>query len=373
MNQKTAVAMSGGVDSSAAAVLLQREGRELAGVTLKLVDGSLTGPDAESACCSLDDAEDARAVARKLGFPHYVFNFTRCFARQVVDPFVRDYEEGRTPNPCVRCNRAVKFGALLERAAELGWGSLATGHYARTEFDAGSGRWLLKKAAHCSKDQSYVLAMLTQEQLSRALFPLGGLSKEEVRAIALEAGLANAGKGDSQDICFVPDGDYGAFIRRYTGKDYPSGPFLDEAGAVLGRHGGIIGYTVGQRRGLGVSSGGRLYVKQLRPEENAVVLSGNGSLFARTLTGRELNLIACARLDGPVRLRARLRYRMAEQPCTAEQTGPDTVRITFDRPQRAITPGQTAVLYDGETVVGAATIEKSVPEEPAGGFYGKKE
>lgn len=359
MDQKTAVAMSGGVDSSAAALLLQREGYNLVGVTLKLVDNALAGLNGESACCSLDDTEDARSVARRLHIPHYVFNMTDCFRTEVVDSFVRAYEEGQTPNPCVVCNRRLKFGALLRRADELGWGRIATGHYARLDYDAGSGRWLLKKAASPDKDQSYVLAMLTQEQLSRALFPLGELSKEEVRAIAEEAGLVNARKGDSQDICFIPDGDYGAFLRRRTGKDYPAGPFLDETGAVLGQHTGIIDYTVGQRRGLRVSSSrGRLYVKEIRPGDNTVVLSGNDALFARTLTADRLNLIPCARLDGPVRLRARIRYRMAEQPCAVEQTGEDTIRLTFDQPQRAITPGQTVVLYDGDVVVGAATILK---------------
>ena len=364
MSQKTAVAMSGGVDSSAAALLLRQEGRELAGVTLRLTDNALAGLNGESACCSLDDVEDARAAARRLGFPHYVFNFTACFCREVVAPFVRAYEAGETPNPCALCNQRVKFGALHQRARELGWDKVATGHYVRLDFDRGSGRWLLKKAAHTEKDQSYVLAQLSQEQLSRSLFPLGALSKEEVRTIAREAGLLNAHKRDSQDICFVPDGDYGAFIRRYTGKDYPSGPYLDEAGAVLGRHAGIIDYTVGQRRGLGVSSSrGRLYVKELRPEDNAVVLSDNAALFARTLTADRLNLIPCQRLDGPVHLLAKIRYRMAEQPCTVEQTGEDSVRITFDQPQRAITPGQTAVFYDGDLVVGGAVITERIPAD----------
>ena len=361
MDQKTAVAMSGGVDSSAAALLLLREGHDVAGVTLKLVDNALAGLNGESACCSLDDVEDARAVARKLGFPHYVFNFCDCFRSEVAEPFVRDYEQGRTPNPCVLCNRAIKFGALLRRADELGWDRIATGHYARADYDAGAGRWLLKKAVHPDKDQSYVLAMLTQEQLGRALFPLGELSKEEVRAIAAQAGLANARKKDSQDICFIPGGDYGAFLRRHTGRDYPPGPYLDEAGAVLGRHTGVVDYTVGQRRGLGVSSNtGRLYVKELRLGDNAVVLSANDSLFSRALEASALNLIACRRLDGPVRLRAKIRYRMAEQPCAAEQTGEDTLRLTFDSPQRAVTPGQTVVLYDGDTVVGGAVIERSM-------------
>ena len=345
MNQTTAAAMSGGVDSSAAALLLQREGHDVVGVTLQL------------ASHTADDLEDARSAAQRLHIPHHVFDMTGQFQECVIDPFVRSYEAGQTPNPCVECNRRLKFGALLRKADELGWDKIATGHYARLDYDAGSGRWLLKKAAHLDKDQSYVLAVLNQEQLSRSLFPLGGLSKAEVRDIAQEAGLLNARKGDSQDICFVPDGDYGGFIRRYTGKNYLTGPYLDESGAVLGQHTGIIDYTVGQRRGLGVSSNaGRLYVKEVRPGDNVVVLSGNEALFARTLTANRLNLIPCARLDGPVRLAAKIRYRMAEQPCTVEQTGEDAIRLTFDQPQRAITPGQTVVFYDGDVVVGSATI-----------------
>ena len=345
MTEKTAVAMSGGVDSSAASLLLLREGRELLGLTLRLSDSGA------------EDGRDAAAAASRLGFPHRTLDMRQVFQEEVIAPFIASYEEGRTPNPCVGCNRSIKFGALLQRAEELGCARLATGHYARLDFDAGSGRWLLKKAVHPEKDQSYVLASLTQQQLSRALFPLGALSKEAVRAIVEQAGLPDAHKRESQDICYIPDGDYGAFLRRHTGKDYPTGPFLHEDGTLLGWHKGIVDYTVGQRRGLGVSSGlGRLYVKSIIPEQNTVVLSVNESLFARTLTANHLNLIPCQRLDGPVRLLARIRYRMAEKPCTVEQTGEDVIRVTFDQPQRAITPGQTVVLYDGDLVVGGATI-----------------
>ena len=359
MCARIAVAMSGGVDSSAAAFLLKEAGHDLVGVTMKLFNNGDAGVEGESACCSLDDAEDARAVARQLGFPHYVFNFSRPFRAQVMDRFACAYERGETPNPCIDCNKYLKFGALLQRARELDRDYVATGHYVRLEHDQGSGRWLLRKALHPEKDQSYVLYSLTQDQLSHSLFPLGGLSKPEIRAIAAEHGLINARKGESQDICFVPDGDYAAFIRRHTGRDYPSGPFLDQEGNVLGTHTGIVDYTVGQRRGLGVSSNrGRLYVKEVRPGDNTVVLSDNAGLFARTLTADRLNFIPFDRPDGPLRLRAKIRYRMAEQPCTVEQTGPDQVRVTFDQPQRAITPGQAVVFYDGDLVVGGATILK---------------
>ena len=350
MCARIAVAMSGGVDSSAAAWLLKEEGHDLLGVTLEL----FCRPEGPSA-----DVEDARSVARQLGIPHQVFDMAPCFRREVMDRFAAAYEAGRTPNPCVDCNCHIKFGALLDRCRELGQEAVATGHYARLDYDVGSGRWLLKRALHPEKDQSYVLCSLTQDQLSRSRFPLGSLSKEEIRAIAAEANLVSAHKSDSQDICFVPDGDYAAFIRRHTGKDYPAGPFLDAEGRVLGQHEGIIGYTVGQRRGLGVSSTqGRLYVKEVRPADNTVVLSDNAGLFSTTLTADGLNLIACDKLDGPVRLTAKARYRMVPQPCTAWQTGPDTLRVVFDQPQRAITPGQAVVLYDGDTVVAGATILK---------------
>ena len=357
MGIQAAVAMSGGVDSSAAALLLLQEGYDLMGLTMVLMSETSPGCSPGCAARARREAAGAAAVAGQLGFPHRVLDLSVPFRDQVMEPFAAEYEMGRTPNPCVSCNRAIKFGALLSAARALGADKLATGHYARLDWDSGSGRWLLKKAVHSEKDQSYVLWTLTQEQLAGSLFPLGGFSKEEIRSLAASHGLASAQKGDSQDICFIPDGDYTAFLRRFRNRDYPPGPFLDEEGRVLGTHTGIVGYTVGQRRGLGVSSNqGRLYVKEVRPEDNTVVLSGNESLFSRSLTAHQLNLIPCARLDGPVRLRAKVRYRMAEQPCTVEQTGPDTVRVTFDQPQRAVTPGQSVVLYDGDTLVGGAVI-----------------
>lgn len=354
MGERIAVAMSGGVDSSVAAWLLQQEGHELMGVTLRLFDREVPG----GTCGAGDDLADARAVAERLGMHHQVLDCRTCFRERVIQPFAAAYEAGRTPNPCVDCNRGIKFGELLRQSLELGAEAVATGHYVRLERDSATGRCLLKKALHPEKDQSYVLYSLTQEQLSLSRFPLGGLSKEEIRAIAARQGFGNAEKKESQDICFIPDGDYAAFLRRYTGRQYPPGPFLDQSGRRLGTHEGIVSYTVGQRRGLGISSEGRLYVKELRPEDNAVVLSDNAALFTRVLTADRLNLIPTDRLSAPIRARARIRYRQQEQPCTIQQTGPDTVRVEFDQPQRAVTPGQAVVFYDGDLVIGGATIQK---------------
>ena len=334
MHDSIAVAMSGGVDSSVAAWLLRQQGEQAVGVTMRLFVPEDLAPGQREQCHILEDLQDARTVAGQLGIPHHTLDLSGLFREQVMEPFVQAYEQGRTPNPCVTCNRTIKFGALLEVAGQLGCGRLATGHYARTERDTGSGRVLLKRAVHPEKDQSYVLWSLSQAQLERVCFPLGGLSKEEIRAIAEEQGLVSARRRDSQDICFVPDGDYAAFLCHHTGRTYSPGPFCDPEGRVLGVHEGIIHYTVGQRRGLKVSSNqGRLYVK-------------------------ELNLIPTERLDRPIRVQARIRYRMTPQPAWLEQTGPDTCRVTFDQPQRAITPGQSVVFYDGPLVVGGAVILK---------------
>lgn len=343
-----AVAMSGGVDSSAAAVLLQQQGHDLLGVTLRLHEYAGA------------EAVDAARVAGQLGFAHHTLDLSGDFCRLVQDPFAADYWQGRTPNPCIACNKHVKFGALLDRALALGADKLATGHYARVERDEGAGRWLLKTATHPEKDQSYVLYCLTQYQLGHTLFPLGGLSKEEIRALAAESGLATAHKGDSQDICFIPDGDYAGFIRRHAGRDPVPGDFVDREGRVLGQHAGVICYTLGQRRGIGVSSAnGRLYVTDICPEENRITLSGPEDLMATTLEAAELNFIPFDKLDKPIRVRAKTRYRQPAQPATAEQIGPDRLRVTFDRPQRAMTPGQAIVLYDGDVVLGGGTIVRA--------------
>lgn len=348
------IAMSGGVDSSVAAYLVRSTGADCIGVTMKLYSGEYLGAESGKTCCALDDAEDARGVARKLGIPYYVFNFSGDFRQEVVERFVCAYESGATPNPCIDCNRYLKFDRLYRRATELGCDSIATGHYARIE-KVGE-RYLLKKAAVPEKDQSYVLYSLTQEQLARTQFPLGGLAKEETRRIASEQGFLNADKPDSQDICFVPDGDYASFICRYREKCYPQGDFVDLEGRVLGRHKGIIHYTLGQRKGLGISAGEPLYVVRIEPETNRVVLGRNADLFTRELDAEETNWIACDEPTEPLRVKAKIRYRQAEQWATVTVPSHGRFHVVFDEPQRAVTRGQAVVLYDGDTVVGGGVI-----------------
>ena len=354
--KKALIAMSGGVDSSVAAFLTQQQGFTCAGATMKLIsndDDNLLGR--EKSCCSLDDVEDARSVAQALGMPFYVFDFTRDFQAQVIDRFIAAYQNGATPNPCIDCNRYLKFERLLQRATQLGMDCIVTGHYARIEHDA--GRWLLKKAVDDTKDQSYVLYAMTQAQLARTRLPLGGMRKSEIRAIAEEQGFVNANKRDSQDICFVPGGDYAAFIEQQTGKPGESGDFLDLQGNVLGRHRGMIRYTVGQRKGLGLSFPQPMYVREKDAAANTVTLCKNEELFSRALEAADFNWIACEGLTSPTRVKAKARYNQAAQWAVAEQTGPDTVHVAFDQPQRAITKGQAVVLYDGETVLGGGTIQ----------------
>ena len=352
--KKALIAMSGGVDSSVAAYLMRRDGWDCIGVTMRLFQNEDAGISRAKTCCSLDDVEDARSVAYRLGMPYYVFNFTEDFRAQVMQRFVCAYESGVTPNPCIDCNRYLKFDRLYRRAQELGCDCVVTGHYARVEET--DGHFLLKRAADLSKDQSYVLYDLTQEQLAHTRFPLGWMHKSETREIAQEQGFFNAEKPDSQDICFVPDGDYTAFIRRFTGKDYPGGEIVDEAGRVLGHHDGIIGYTVGQRRGLGLAAGTPLYVKEIQPAANRIVVGGADSLFSDTLETERFHFITPGAYPREFRAQVKARYRHPAQPATVQILDDGRARIVFDTPQRALTKGQAAVAYDGDIVIGGGRI-----------------
>lgn len=355
MNKKALIAMSGGVDSSVAAYLMKEAGYDCIGATMKLFQNEDICMRDHS-CCSLEDVEDARSVAYSLDMPYYVFNFSSRFREKVIDKFVSSYENGLTPNPCIDCNRYLKFEKLFSRACELECDYVVTGHYARIEFDEKSGRYLLKKAIDKSKDQSYVLYSMTQNQLSRTLFPLGSMTKAETRAIALSHGFINAEKHDSQDICFVQNGSYADFIESYRGKKYPEGNFIDLNGNILGTHKGIIRYTIGQHKGLGISSEEPLYVARVDSAANTVTLAKNSELFSKSLTANNINLISVDKIDSPMRLKAKIRYRSTEQSAAVIQTDKDEIKVEFDEPQRAVTKGQSVVLYDGETVVGGGTI-----------------
>ena len=353
---KVLIAMSGGVDSSVAAFLMKEQGCECIGATMKLFHNEDIGVSRTKTCCSLEDVEDARLVALHLGIPYYVFNFSDDFKGQVIDRFISSYERGATPNPCIDCNRTMKFDKMLDFAREHGLDYVVTGHYARIEQDPATGRWLLKKALYTDKDQSYVLYVLTQDQLAHTKFPLGGMDKPSIRKIAEEQGFCNARKHDSQDICFVPDGDYVGFMERYTGKYYPDGDFLDVNGNVVGRHHGAVRYTCGQRKGLGLALGAPVYVCGKDMEKNTVTVGPESELFKTTLIAGDFNWISVPELTAPMRVKAKARYRQAEQPATAYPLENGLVKVVFDEPQRAITRGQAVVLYDGDVVVGGGTI-----------------
>ncbi len=339
--KKAMIGMSGGVDSSVAAYLTMQMGYDCIGATMRLWS---------------DVSADAQSVADRLGIPFVQFDLKENFLDCVVDPFIRCYEEGLTPNPCIECNRHLKFGAFWDKALELGCDKIVTGHYARILFE--NGRWQLKKAADESKDQSYFLYRLTQHQLGHTLFPLGQLTKTEARKIAEEQGFLNAKKRDSQDICFIPDGDYLAFMQSHTGKEYPAGDFLDENGKTVGKHKGAVGYTLGQRKGLGLAMGAPVYVCGKDMEQNTVTVGPEKNLFHNCLRAKDMNWIAIPELKEPMRVFAKARSRQAAQPAWVYPEE-DSVRVEFDEPQRAITPGQAVVLYDGDTVIGGGTITQA--------------
>ena len=350
--------MSGGVDSSVAAFLTQQAGFDCIGVTMRLYDNAPDEDSENTTCCSLEDVEDARAVSRRLGMPFYAFNFKADFREKVINKFICSYECGLTPNPCIDCNRHLKFERLLRRGLELGCRYVVTGHYAQIRYNDATGRYILYKAADSSKDQSYVLYTLTQEQLAHTRFPLGGLSKAEVRAIALDQGFINARKHDSQDICFVPDGDYVAFMQQHTGQEYPGGDFLDLDGKIVGQHQGAVRYTIGQRKGLGLAMGAPVYVCAKDMAKNTVTVGPNEALYSTSLLADDWNWFPFAELTEPLRVSAKARYNQPPQPATAYPDENGTARVVFDAPQRALTPGQAVVLYDGDMVVGGGTIIK---------------
>ena len=344
------IAMSGGVDSAVTAWKMQQAGNSCQGATMQLFGDDGAG------------IADAQMIAQKLGIPFHVFDFRHEFRTHVIDRFVKTYLEGKTPNPCVICNRFLKFQQLLGKAKELGISRMATGHYAQVEYDPASQRYLLKKGVDVTKDQSYVLYTLTQAQLAHVEFPLGALQKTEVRSVAESLGFASAKRRDSQDLCFVPDGDYARFIEQYTGQTCPAGNFVDQTGKVLGKHKGLIHYTIGQRKGLGITAPAPYYVCKHDVENNVVVLGSESDLLVKNVTATDINLIPFDRVEGSIRATVKLRYRQKGDWAMVRQVDSDTLHIEFDEPQKGVALGQAAVLYEGDYVIGGGTITQTTSE-----------
>lgn len=354
--QKVVIGMSGGVDSSVAAFLLKKQGYDVVGVTMQIWQDEASYVQEENGgCCGLSAVDDARRVANQIEIPYYVMNFKDSFKENVIDYFIQDYLDGKTPNPCIACNRYVKWESLLKRSLDIGADYIATGHYARI-VQLENGRWALKKSATAAKDQTYALYNLTQHQLSHTLMPVGEYTKDEIRQIAKEINLRIANKPDSQEICFIPDNNYAGFIEESTGKAPVPGNFVDMQGNVIGKHKGIIHYTIGQRKGLNLALGKPAFVVEIRPETNEVVIGDNADVFYDTLYANKLNFMSIEDLEGQMKVVGKIRYSHQGSPCTIEKVDKDIVKVVFDEPVRAITPGQAVVFYDGDIVVGGGTI-----------------